>query len=187
MSVRVLEAGLQTLLVDFGRPASRSLGVPIGGAADRWSLALGNALVGNAADAAALETTLAGPTLQAEVQIAGVVFGAPFDIASDRQPLQAGKTFTLHSGDILRIRGTASGTRAYMCVAGGFIAPKVLGSRSGLAAIEAGQRLACTPSAFPSRFLDGSIQTSLPSQFPHVLRFLPGAQADWFDPSRFTG
>ena len=47
MSLRVLDPGLQSLIVDFGRPNYRSLGVPIGGAADRFSLALGNGLVGN--------------------------------------------------------------------------------------------------------------------------------------------
>jgi len=65
MSLRVLEPGLQTLVVDFGRPGSRSLGVPVGGAADRWSFTLANALVGNPPGAAALEICLAGPTLQA--------------------------------------------------------------------------------------------------------------------------
>ena len=34
MSLRVLEPGLQTLVVDLGRPGTRSLGVPVGGAAD---------------------------------------------------------------------------------------------------------------------------------------------------------
>ncbi len=185
MSLRVLEAGLQTLVVDLGRPATRSLGVPIGGAADRWSLALGNALVGNPPGAAALEITLAGPTLHSEAQIAAVIFGAPFDVATDRQQLESGKTFTLQSGDTLRIRGTPIGMRAYFCVAGGFILPKVLGSYSALAPVEAGQRLACPPAAFPPRFLDASARVTLPTQFPHVLRFLPGAQADWFDPLRF--
>jgi antagonist of KipI len=187
MSLRVLEAGLQTLLVDFGRPASRSLGVPIGGAADRWSLALGNALVGNPPDAAALEITLAGPTLQAEAQVAGVLFGAPFDIRSDRQQLETGKTFTLQSGDILRIGGTPAGVRAYLCVAGGFITPKILGSRAALNPVAAGDRLSCTPAAFLPRFLDASARITLPAQLPHVLRFLPGAQADWFEPSHFVG
>src|SRR2546423_14150321 len=139
MSLRVLEAGLQTLVVDFGRPASRSLGVPIGGAADRWSLALGNALVGNPPDAAALEITLAGTTLQAEAQIAAVVFGAPFDITSDRQQLQTGKTFTLQPGDILRIRGTTSGMRAYLCVAGGLTAAHGLRGRSAPPALVCGR------------------------------------------------
>ena len=47
MSLRVREPGLQSLLVDFGRARARALGVPVGGAADRAALTLGNALVGN--------------------------------------------------------------------------------------------------------------------------------------------
>ena len=78
--LRVLEPGLFTLLVDCGRPRTRSLGVPVGGAADRTALAIGNALVGNPPDAAALEIALAGPTLQAECDLAAVVYGAPFEL-----------------------------------------------------------------------------------------------------------
>ena len=53
-ALEVLQPGLSTLVVDAGRPHHRGLGVPLGGAADRTSLALGNALVGNPPDAAAL-------------------------------------------------------------------------------------------------------------------------------------
>src|SRR5580698_7831587 len=98
MSLHVVEAGLQSLMVDFGRPRTRSLGVPVGGAADRWSLALGNALVGNPPDASALEMTLVGPTLRADAPVAAVVFGAPFELSSDRQLLTTGRTFTLSPG-----------------------------------------------------------------------------------------
>src|SRR5262245_51982757 len=66
MSLHVVEPGLQSLIVDGGRPASRSLGVPVGGAADRLSLAMGNALVGNPPDSPALEVALRGPTLRAD-------------------------------------------------------------------------------------------------------------------------
>src|SRR5712664_674142 len=103
MTLRVLEPGLYTLVVDFGRPHHRSLGVPIGGAADRTSLSLGNALVGNPPDAAALEINLAGPTLEAGCNLACVVYGAPFALRSDRQELSVGKTFTFHAGERLRI------------------------------------------------------------------------------------
>ena len=67
MSFHVLDAGPSSRIVDFGRPASRSLGVPVGGAADRAALALGNALVGNPPDAPALEISLKGPVLLAEM------------------------------------------------------------------------------------------------------------------------
>src|SRR5215213_8060444 len=128
MSLRVLSPGLHTLVVDGGRPRTRSLGVPVGGAADRFALALGNALVGNAPDDAALEVTLAGPTLVAEETLGCILFGAPFDLGERR----AGTAFTLPAGEVLRIGGTPTGARAYLCVAGGIDTPLVLHSRSGL-------------------------------------------------------
>src|SRR5262249_49861704 len=137
MSLRVLDPGLQSILVDFGRPASRGLGVPTGGAADGWSLALGNARGGNSPDGVALEVTLAGPTLRADIEVGCVLFGAPFDLANDRHALVAGKTFTLKAGEMLRVRGTPRGARAYLCVPGGFVAPSILGSRSALEPVQA--------------------------------------------------
>src|SRR5918995_692436 len=104
MSLTVLDPGPYSLLVDLGRPSSRSLGVPVGGAADRAALALGNALVGNPPDAVALELTLAGPTLRAEHPTTCVVFGAPFTFS-----VSAGTTFQLQPGDGLKIGGTPEG------------------------------------------------------------------------------
>src|SRR5437588_406853 len=123
MKLRILDPGLYTLLVDSGRPRTRSLGVPVGGAADRWSLAIGNALVGNPPDAPALEVTLSGPTLQADCDLACVLYGALFTLASGGEALSAGKTFTLHADQELRIEGAQAGARAYLCVRGGLDAP----------------------------------------------------------------
>src|SRR5262245_61256803 len=182
MSLKVLDPGLHSLVVDFGRPSSRGLGVPIGGAADSWSLALGNGLVGNPPDLAALEITLTGPTLRTEIEVACVVFGAPFGLASERQSLVAGKTFTLSPGEVLRIGGTPRGMRGYLCVRGGFISPPILGSRSALGPIKADQTLICSPGAVPARFLPESARITIPNQFPQIVRVLPGSQADWFTP-----
>src|SRR5215207_9933925 len=120
MSLVVREAGLQSLLVDFGRERSRSLGVPVGGAADRAALALGNALVGNSPTAVALEVAFAGPTVEALHPTACVIFGAPFQSTVNGTPIAPGVTFTLEAGDALRVGGTSAGARAYLCVAGGF-------------------------------------------------------------------
>src|SRR5438876_5037105 len=121
MALHLVDPGLLTLVVDFGRPHSRRLGVPIGGAADRAALMLGNALVGNASAAAALEITLTGPVLRTDSELGCVVYGAPFTLVGDRhpQPLQAGKTFSLLAGETLRIGGTPAGVRGYLCVRGG--------------------------------------------------------------------
>src|SRR5207244_9704754 len=109
MSLRVLEPGLLTLVVDRGRPASRHLGVPLGGAADRASFLLGNALVGNPPDAAALEVCLAGPTLQATCDVGCALAGAPFDVQLGGELLPVGRSFMLHAGETLRIAGTKVG------------------------------------------------------------------------------
>jgi len=175
--LRLLTAGLCTLLVDHGRPRSRSLGVPVGGAADRASLALGNALVGNAIDAPALEICLSGPTLEADVDLACVLFGAPFDLATDRQLLLAGKTFTLSAGELLSIGGTGSRMRAYLCVRGGLSGPSILASRSSLQPLTAGTELGCDTGRIAPRFL---LQALTWDEEPQRLRVLPGAQADWF-------
>src|SRR5436190_22587883 len=94
-TLTLLTSGVCTLLVDQGRPRSRSLGVPVGGAADRAAFALGNALLGNPPDAPALEISLTGPTVQADADLACVLFGAPFTITLGHRPLTAGKSLTL--------------------------------------------------------------------------------------------
>src|SRR6266849_9791713 len=181
-TLHVVTPGLQTLLVDFGRPRHRHLGVPLGGAADRFSLAISNALVGNSASVPALEMALAGPTLEADGDLACVVFGAPFSMSSDQQDLRAGKTFTLHAGERLQIGSTPTGMRGYLCVRGGFQRPLILGSWSGLAPLTAGMELTCLPGVAPTRFLHTSFAWN---EKPNLLRITDGLQADWFDMGSF--
>ncbi len=182
MTLRILEAGLYTLVVDFGRPRSRSLGVPVGGAADRFSLALGNALVGNGPDAPALEINGAGPTLQADCELGCVVLGAPFTLVSDRQSLTLGRTFTLEPGETVRIAGASAGMRAYFCCHGGFRTPVILGSRSALQPLRAGALLSCQPSQVASRFLELAWKRD---DLPRTLHVVDGLQADWFSEQDF--
>jgi biotin-dependent carboxylase-like uncharacterized protein len=184
MTLRVLDAGLCSMIVDYGRPNCRSLGVPVGGAADRFALAMGNALVGNAPDAAALEVTLAGPRVQANCPLACVVYGAPFHLESDRQDVQVGKTFTLMPGEELRINGTPQGMRAYICVQGGFKVPLILTSRSALEPVRSGTELACEPGTISGRFVrpDCSWNTE-----PKLIRTLDGPQSSWFPLEEFYG
>ncbi len=184
MSLHVVDAGLYSLLVGSGRRTCRHLGVPVGGAADRLAHTLGNALVGNAADAAALEVTLAGPTVEARQTTACVVFGAPFDCNINGTGIAAGTTFTLQPGDRLRIGGTRQGCRGYLCIAGGFQAPEILGSQSTLEPLQSGDELRCRPSRTQSRFLP--FCQVLPES-PVTLRVFDGPQHDWFtDTSFFT-
>lgn len=177
MTLQVLDPGLFTLVVDSGRPDCRGLGVPPGGAADCWSLALGNGLVGNPPDAAALEVTMHGPRLRASCPLACVLYGAPFDLASDRQAFHVGVTFTLQEGEELTIGGTPSRMRAYLCIRGGIQAKTILGSRSGLAPVAAGAELPCVSGTVGRR------SVRLPATWeaePRALRVIDGPQARWF-------
>jgi allophanate hydrolase subunit 2 len=105
-----------------------------------------------------------------------VVFGAPFDLTRNGEPLEVNHTFTLHPGDVLRIGGTPVGCRAYLCVPGGFVLPPVP------TPLAAGAVLACPTSRLGGR--------AIPSFDPYPvteLRALPGPQRDWFpDDSFFT-
>jgi 5-oxoprolinase (ATP-hydrolysing) subunit C len=181
-TLTVLRPGAYTLVVDGGRPRCRSLGVPVGGAADRAALAVGNALVGNPDDTAALEVALLGPVLRADRPLACVLFGAPFDLRTDRRRLAAGTTFTLQPGEELHVGGTAVGMRAYLCVRGGLQTSVILGSRSSLAPLAAGAELPCRPGEIAGRSLGSSVGAgpiSLPRK-PPFLFAISGPQADWF-------
>jgi antagonist of KipI len=176
--LNILAPGLHTMVVDLGRPNSRHLGVPVGGAADKFSLAIGNALVGNTPDAAALEITLLGPTVEAEGNLSCVLFGAPFSLGCERQELDPNKTFTLQAGERLQIAGAPQGACGYLCIQGGIQTPWVLGSRSGFAPLPAGLELPCYSKAHSVRFLPNSFSWN---QEPKTLRVLAGMQADWFN------
>lgn len=140
------------------------------------ALTLGNALVGNPPDAVAVEVALSGPTLRAEAEVGAVVFGAPFDLTRNGEWIQVNHTFTLHPGDVLRIGGTPTGCRAYLCVPGGFTLPAVP------TPLVAGDVLACAGGHLRGRSIP-------PFDPPPVaeLRVLPGPQRAWFpDDSFFT-
>jgi 5-oxoprolinase (ATP-hydrolysing) subunit C len=190
MSLVVLEPGLESRIVDLGRPRTRSLGVPVGGAADRRSLVLGNALVGNPPDAAALEITLKGPSLRAEYDVGCVVYGLlgpDLSIHRDADSIAIGHTFTLRAGAELRIGGASSGARAYLCVRGGFLVPTILESRSALQPIKKGETLPCAESTIHTRFWSRlEEQEWLAGWFDWPgLAVVPGLQASWFDEIEF--
>ncbi len=184
MSLTVLEPGPCSLLVDFGRPHHRSLGVPLGGAADRAALVQGNALVGNEPDAVALEFALAGPKLQADADHGCVIFGAPFNAWIDGVPIHAETAFNLKAGSLLRIGDSASGMRGYLCVAGGFQTKSVLGSRTSFDALKRQDILTCRPSQVSARSLGNPVVSHAS---PMWLRCLAGPQAEWFALDQFFG
>lgn len=62
--IKVIKPGLQTTVQDQGRIGLYEIGMPPSGAMDKFSYTVGNLLVGNQRNAAALEITYLGPVLQ---------------------------------------------------------------------------------------------------------------------------
>lgn len=126
----VLRPGLLTTVQDLGRWGRQALGVPVAGPMDTFSHRLANARVGNEPEAATLEVTLLGPELRADGPVTLAMAGAGFALTIDGQSVPHDAPFTMTPGAVLRFGPRASGSRAYLAVAGGFETPLVLGSRS---------------------------------------------------------
>jgi antagonist of KipI len=132
----VIDGGLLTTVQDAGRPDWTHLGVPESGAADPWSLAVANLLVGNDPGAAVLEMTLVGPTLVARSPLTIALAGADLQarIRGGRR-LASGRSHRLAVDDVLEMPGDdgatpATACRGYLAVSGVLDVPVVLGSRS---------------------------------------------------------
>jgi biotin-dependent carboxylase-like uncharacterized protein len=134
-AIEVLEPGLMTTVQDLGRRGQRRFGVTPGGPADAPSHTAANACLGNDEDAAALECTMAGPSLRflrvMRFAIAGGDLGAVLrrsDLGD--WPVPLGTAVLARPDNVLVFRGRRSGARASVAVAGGIEVPLVGGSRA---------------------------------------------------------
>jgi len=191
--IQVQSPGLLTTVQDLGREGFGPLGVSASGAADPVSLRLGNRLVGNVEDAAALEMTLLGGTFLFPQGAIIALTGSDFAATLDGSPLALWTSVKVKLGQTLHVGATRSGARCYLCVQGGIVVKPFLGSASthllsGLGghqgrALRKGDVLRTGP--VTASFREKSIT-------PQALRYLsprkalrvtPGPQSDWFPKS----
>lgn len=131
----VAAPGLLTTVQDLGRPGQRRRGIGSAGAADPTAFRAANRAVGNDEAAAALECTVAGPTLRFQRPIRFAITGADLGAMLERADLGAwpvpfGRSVLARPGNVLSFVGRRQGCRAYIALAGGLDVPLVLGSRS---------------------------------------------------------
>lgn len=129
-ALTVLAPGALTTVQDLGRPGHAAVGVARGGAVDRVSPQVANALVGNAPGAACLEFCMLGPTLRFERACTAALTGGCFSPRINGEPVVTGALLRLAPGDVLDWGPARLGTYGYLAVAGGLDVPPVLGSRS---------------------------------------------------------
>ncbi|MEL6363292.1 MAG: biotin-dependent carboxyltransferase family protein [Pseudomonadota bacterium] len=130
MSLRVLNAGIQTTVQAGRRSGFRRFGVPWSGPADGWSHALANRLVGAAPDAAALEIAYGGASFEFGAPLAFALTGAPAEATLAGRPIAFHETQQAEKGDVLAIGPSTGGARVYLAFSGALRTDEAFGSVS---------------------------------------------------------
>jgi biotin-dependent carboxylase-like uncharacterized protein len=126
----VLSPGIMSTVQDLGRFGCARYGVAASGALDGFAVRVGNLLVGNAENAAVVETTLMGLRIKAVRDAVVAVTGGDLQARKGSEPLAVWRSHLVREGESISFSGPASGFRSYLAVAGGIHAATVMGSRS---------------------------------------------------------
>ncbi|MFN2635744.1 MAG: biotin-dependent carboxyltransferase family protein [Gemmatimonadaceae bacterium] len=190
--ISVTQAPPYLTVQDDGRPHSRHVGVPRGGAMDTFALRAGNALVGNAIRAAALEWALGGGSLRFETGCAFALSGATANAKLAGRTVEPWTATEAVSGDVLEVGAIAPGRFLYVAVAGGIDVPVLLGSRATYLpgkfgghegrSLRKGDRLVCLQEISGGRTKKLRLPPDLlPRYRVGVVHIIRGPQADLFD------
>ena len=154
--LRVTQPGILALLQDEGRFGHHRIGLSNGGPLDREAFHWANRLCGNPLNSCAIEITIGGLELKAEIDTRIAVTGAmlPFKINGIEKALW--QSHPVQTGDRIELGFATAGTRAYLAVTGGFDIPKTFDScatviREGIGGFNGGKLqendlLPCKPS-----------------------------------------
>lgn len=131
-TLEILAPGTLTSVQDYpGRTGYWNVGVPPSGPMDHLSFRLANRAVGNPEGAAALELTLAGPTIRFNCSAVGCLVGADMGATLDSVLVQNGEVFSVKPGQVLKCGSISGpGLRTYLAFRGGLNVPDYLGSKS---------------------------------------------------------
>jgi antagonist of KipI len=194
MAIRVIQPGLLTTVQDLGRYRYSHLGISSGGAADRLAMRIANLLVGNPENAATLEMTLTGGTLEFDEGSIVALAGGVCDCRIAGKTAPTWQAVGVSAGEVLLCGGLKTGARLYLAVQGGFDTRPIMGSASTSLAGNFGgiegrglrkDDLLGVRKGSHSRVrtLKPGILDALYSRGP--IRVTRGAQHDWFDAEAF--
>ncbi|OOF84726.1 hypothetical protein BKG93_06320 [Rodentibacter ratti] len=117
-------------LQDLGRFGLRSAGIGHSGAMDNLALQAGNLLLKNAHNLPALEIALGSLSITFDCDTPFCLTGALCEAELDGRSIFPYWRYTAKARQTLKIKGIIQGNYVYLCVAGGFNVPKILGSCS---------------------------------------------------------
>lgn len=130
MAISIIKSGMLTTVQDFGRFGFQKSGMVVSGAMDALALQLGNMILGNPENEAALECTMMGPTLYFDTAQLIAITGGDLSPSVDGQPLAMWKPVYVSAGSTLSFGPPKSGCRSYICFWRGLDVPVILKSKS---------------------------------------------------------
>jgi len=149
----IIQPGIQSTVQDAGRYGFQRIGLTQSGAIDGFAYRLGQRLVGNSADCAALEVSYGGLVARAdrdcdiaitgapsratisspESSVSGLLAGArstSTSQANSHRVIPHASTVRLRAGEVLTLSRPDSGIYSYVSIAGGIVTAPVFNSRS---------------------------------------------------------
>ena len=129
-AIAVVAPGRLTTVQDFGRPGHAASGVSASGAADPIALTIGNRLVGNRDGDPALEMTMVGGSFRFEADAMIALTGADAGARVGDRVVAPWRSTAIGAGETLVCGSLRGGARAYLCIGGGIVVPRLFGSAS---------------------------------------------------------
>lgn len=114
----------------MGRLGFLDKGVPVSGVMDAHTASIVNGLLENETNAAVLEITMTGPTVEFTSPTYICFGGADMHVALNEHAIAPFKVHKILKGDILSYGKLKSGFRNYLAIKDGFRTPVILNSRS---------------------------------------------------------
>lgn len=128
--LQVTDPGFLVTVQDLGRPGVQRLGIPLGGAIDRFALKVANRLVGNDFGAAGLECAGEGPLLVAGEDLLVAGSGRGFTLVAGTCSYPLWMAVFVPQGEVFGLRSNGAGGWGILAVSGGLEVPELFGSRS---------------------------------------------------------
>ena len=128
--IEILSNGAPNLVQDLGRLKHLHIGVSRSGAMDSMALSIANALVGNEANAAAIEISLFPFRARFQIDTYFATTGGDSVVRLDAELLAPWWRRLARAGQTIIIERPKRGARAYLAFSGGLDVAQVMGSRS---------------------------------------------------------
>lgn len=191
--ITVLNPAFLSLIVDNGRFGYGDIGVPPSSGLDRFALKLAGFILGNPENAPVLEVMGNDLSLLFSESVTFAITGARVRAALNGVPVEPWSAVRVPKGSVLKVSEVLEGFRYYVGFSGTIAIEPVMGSCT--------TNLECRFGGFQGRpLMKGDILTlrdmrepagsqAIPDELippmtePHILRILPGPEADRFTPA----